>query len=1229
MSKMMLSIYKESRQELKLGLPVESVKTICESGWTIFDSVLRLESIWTAQNLAAILSVWKEFLGPKLGFVIMKDVNDVHIELHCRTLALATISTFSNLWKAHISKGHGVIKPICVFLANSINFVLGLQKTSIWTQHCQHDESLQTQLQSFLTNLFEAHLVIHPSNYQSRHVALLLLISSRLSVKKTEKNSVLESRSDSPHSAQFFVKGDPLLFEPWDLPLIGSPQQSSSAFRVSSNTVHSWDSLEGSFSPEKRSINGAILLLQSLLPHISFSHQTQILNYFLRLARQFESLGDKFEDCLYNVATAFSFCLENLPLNEDKSSSKDRISVGVTLGFQLLKSKNHLIQFCGADSLGLICSNFGDSLVQDVLKKCKDNFAQDDPNDIRAFCLLLASLHQRLGAVSSQKYLSYTMSVLAALSETSDHSSRPWICYSTTVLVGVMGLSFRSFFDQAISIIAKTLLEDIDLHSRDSQTLFLIHVADAMKVMMDCFGPEIISKPSMASLCIPIFDHLVVSEVHPVVRSKLKSILLKISEDILMCLGNPDSPLFKHVVKYVRETFHSDMLIQQLDSDGLAIFSRILLLFCSKQWISAFGSDTDLRLFQIMNLPCIVDSSISSKNLSSCIHQQIERCSVENLTKWFLISRDLAIQGKFPNSILETAEAPEWLSVSYNTKKAASRALLLLLESVKLHANSIHTTSAPLPVSKKAIDKPSTPLVHHLRDLVKLVCRFSSSLDAEIQCLGLQCLQLTFRLFDSVPDPAEPAKKFVEFFQSEVTAAVRSAFSSESSLQVRETACQVISEIVLPSSFSDELSFKRALSVLFKPIELGFEAVPGWQDALDSSSRTILLLRHFSAISRMVVSCSNITDSVSHCHSWVLDLFKENDFVFNRLEKLVDDFWILLNASLPALRTIKGNFFNGCEANNFSDYVIATAENVLRASSILISTPSLKKFITDSFKMKLFALSSVLLSFESSQHSMFGLESFECVLSSSLVSISSFPTVKSDLIQNLSSDALKVLVNNFCAILQSHESNPVISRLTVRALSQYLSKYEEHNEVFLGTIRFCLLQIGDLIKNTSLNNVSDLEGLVNSFFTFLLSQDSHWDSLRSIIYDSMFALISLLDDYTPRHCYGHLVVWITKFLVSLKQEESLDIQHVVSCLIHHMSHMITFADASDFKLVCKSLILLDIAFDQFHSFSSLTSSIRTCNSKLFTQDGDHTAEILEIFALAVESCSQGSKVRIS
>jgi len=32
---------------------------------------------------------------------------------------------------------------------------------------------------------------------------------------------------------------------------------------------------------------------------------------------------------------------------------------------------------------------------------------------------------------------------------------------------------------------------------------------------------------------------------------------------------------------------------------------------------------------------------------------------------------------------------------------------------------------------------------------------------------------------------------------------------------------------------------------------------------------------------------------------------------------------------------------------------------------------------------------------------------------------------------------------------------------------------------------------------------------------------------------------------------------------------------------------------------------------------------------LFTQDGDHTAEILEIFALAVESCSQGSKVRIS
>nr|CAD2191193.1 unnamed protein product [Meloidogyne enterolobii] len=82
-------------------------------------------------------------------------------------------------------------------------------------------------------------------------------------------------------------------------------------------------------------------------------------------------------------------------------------------------------------------------------------------------------------------------------------------------------------------------------------------------------------------------------------------------------------------------------------------------------------------------------------------------------------------------------------------------------------------------------------LVLHLSDLVRMGFMGATSENFHLQMAGLNCLQIIISKFSKVAEPEFPGHLLLEQFQAQIGAALRPAFSPETSPNVTAFACQV------------------------------------------------------------------------------------------------------------------------------------------------------------------------------------------------------------------------------------------------------------------------------------------------------------------------------------------------------------------------------------------------------------------------------------------------------
>lgn len=567
----------------------------------------------------------------------------------------------------------------------------------------------------------------------------------------------------------------------------------------------------------------SVLLFGQIFPRVTNKHRVQMIDHFSECIKHARSTRQ--EAVQMNVFTALLSGLKGLTEAKISLEQDDIKKSTVSLILGTLTSSNPILRCAAGEAVGRMAQVVSDpkftaELAQasfDRLKSARDVATRTGHS------LALGCLHRYVGGMGSSQHLNTSVSILLALAQ--DQTSpivQVWSLHALALIADSGGPMFRGYVEPTLSSALKLLLNVpqsfIDVHQC---------IGKVLSALITTIGPELegntssicLARSSFLCACAIMQDHqdpLVQAEAtgclqqlhlfaprHVNLSSLVPTLCRTLSSNHLLLRKAAISCLRQLAQREAKEVCEHAMTLANESRDNNTVEGLLITeTGLPGVFFSMLDTETDAGLI---------------KDIHDTIISMLQVLAAENLSEWLGLCKDVLTVAtdslnddhmNNKNNDLDENETeadddqaefhaeedqshpavqPRW-----PTRVFAAECVRKIINACELNNKSAHFDL--LQAKEMQTNKMKSDfLVLHLQDLIRMAFIAATSDSDPLRLEGLKTLQEIIEKFAKVPEPEFPGHLLLEQFQAQVGAALRPAFSPNTSSHVTAAACEVCS----------------------------------------------------------------------------------------------------------------------------------------------------------------------------------------------------------------------------------------------------------------------------------------------------------------------------------------------------------------------------------------------------------------------------------------------------
>ncbi|EEB14387.1 conserved hypothetical protein [Pediculus humanus corporis] len=642
-------------------------------------------------------------------------------------------------------------------------------------------------------------------------------------------------------------------------------------------------------------IDMSVCLFGQIFSRVANKHRLQVLEHFSECIKHAKAARQ--EAVQMNLFSALLGGLRGLTESKANFSQEDVQLAAISIITSSLTSSNSILRCAAGECLGKMAQVVSDARFTanqaqtsfDRLKSARDVASRTGHS------LALGCLHRYVGGMGSSHHLNTSVSILLALAQDSTSPVvQVWSLHALSLIADSGGPMFRGYVEPSLSLILKLLLNVpesyVDVHQC---------IGKVLSALITTVGPELQGNPS--SICMarssflcacaimqdhqdPLVQaeatgclqqlhlfaprHVNLSTLVPNLCKNLSSHHLLLRKAAVSCLRQLSQREAKEVCEHAMTLRTSEKDTLEGEVFNMTEFGLPGVLF------SMLDTETDSKLI---------------KDIHDTLASMLQVLAAENLNLWLSLCKDVLTvatetsiyeesnnattsenyenegdddQAEFHagnESSNHSAIQPRWPTRVF-AAECVRKLIAACQGSEPAHFDLI--LAKELQMTKPRVDF----LVLHLSDLVRMVFMAATSDSDPLRLEGLKTLQEIIDKFSSVPEPEFPGQLLLEQFQAQVSAALRPAFSPETSSLVSAAACQVCSAWIGSGVAKDLNDLRRVHQLLvssLSKLERKSNSVQLYNESLETLERLAILKAWAEVYIVAMIANGSAPDSVS------------------------------------------------------------------------------------------------------------------------------------------------------------------------------------------------------------------------------------------------------------------------------------------------------------------------------------------------------------------------------
>ncbi|XP_049821749.1 HEAT repeat-containing protein 5B isoform X2 [Aethina tumida] len=695
----------------------------------------------------------------------------------------------------------------------------------------QNGQQLKASAAMVRLRLCETLLLLQPQSYENSYTHLLRMLVAEFTLTENPANTTTSQLRTVCHADDSVILGTWL--QETDHRTIEDQLQPNSAAGSGAlehdpcclyRPIPQGEIIPGPLPLGVAVIDMSVLLFGQIFPRVTNKHRVQMIDHFSECIKHAKSTRQ--EAVQMNVFTALLSGLK--VLNEVKLSlGQEEIKKSiVNLIIGALTSSNPILRCAAGEAVGRMAQVVADpkftaELAQtsfDRLKSARDVASRTGHS------LALGCLHRYVGGMGSSQHLNTSVSILLALAQ--DQTSpivQVWSLHALALIADSGGPMFRGYVEPTLSLALKLLLNVPQSHIDVHQC-----IGKVLSALITTIGPELqgntssicTARSSFLCACAIMQDHqdpLVQAEAtgclqqlhlfaprHVNLSSLVPTLCRTLSSNHLLLRKAAISCLRQLAQREAKEVCEHAMTLASESRDhntveGLLITETGL----PGVFFSMLDTETDAGLI---------------KDIHDTIISMLQVLAADNLSQWLGLCKDVltvATESNTDDQNMATNEGDDndgeadddqeefhadqndsshpAVQPRWPTRVFAAECVRKIIAACETNNKSAHFDLIHAKESQQNNRGKNDFLVLHLADLIRMAFIAATSDSDPLRLEGLKTLQEIIEKFAKIPEPEFPGHLLLEQYQAQVGAALRPAFSPDTSSLVTAAACQVCS----------------------------------------------------------------------------------------------------------------------------------------------------------------------------------------------------------------------------------------------------------------------------------------------------------------------------------------------------------------------------------------------------------------------------------------------------
>ncbi|XP_060537015.1 HEAT repeat-containing protein 5B isoform X2 [Cylas formicarius] len=832
------------------------------AGWLLIGAIMRLGVPVVRGLLPRMLLLWRNSFPRSAKELESEkargDVFTWQVTLEGRAGALSAMHSFLQNCPQLVNEdtNRRLLAPIesaLVMLAN----ISGVLKS--------YGQQLKAPAAMVRLRLCETLLLLQPHCYESSYTHLLRMLVAEFTLTENPANTTTSQLRVVCHADDSVILGTWLQeTDHRNIEDQMEPNRRSDGEHLQPNSAAGSGALEHDpcclyrQTPSNENIPGplplgvavidlSVLLFGQIFSRVTQKHRTQMIEHFTECIKHARSIRQ--EAVQMNIFTALLSGFRGMIENKASLGHEDIKKAMINLIVGALTSPNSILRYAAGEAVGRIAQAVSDpkftaELAQmsfDRLKSARDVASRTGHS------LALGCLHKYVGGMGSSQHLNTSVSILLALAQ--DQTSpivQVWSLHALSLIADSGGPMFRGYVEPALSVVLKLLLNVpesyIDVHQC---------IGKVLSALITTIGPELqgntsticMARSSFLCACAIMQDHqdplvqaeatgclqqlhlfapkhVNLSSLVPTLCRTLSSNHLLLRKAAISCLRQLAQREAKEVCEHAM-TLASESRDQNKTVEGLLITETGL----PGVFFSMLDTETDLGLI---------------KDIHDTIISMLQVLAANNLTQWLGLCKDVLTVATvsdtnieeriIPNEHEDSGEVDDDQEEFHMEDESSSHPAVQPRWPTRVFAaECVRRIIAACEVSEKSahfnlgrareMQRKTDFLVFHLSDLIRMAFIAATSDSDPLRLEGLKTLQEVIEKFAKVPEPEFPGHLLLEQFQAQVSAALRPAFSPDTSSHVTAAACEVCSTWIGSNVAKDLNDLRRVHQLLVSSLE--------------------------------------------------------------------------------------------------------------------------------------------------------------------------------------------------------------------------------------------------------------------------------------------------------------------------------------------------------------------------------------------------------------------------